>query len=194
MSGDCSSVAPNYSNPMCCGVGHGMDEYGRPLPNPVKYPSAGPNGALGFKPIIDKVRRSRNALSQQQSCFLLHRHHHTAHCTPTQVLPISLTFSTSHDCIDRSSIACHWVIFLFLSSSPLFKAQLTLETKIFTLHRELRFYIKVHAMGLRFQLRMERGISIEAVQQKTKVFGTNYTADEIVDWNRSCGKVTTHHN
>ena len=43
-------------------------------------------------------------------------------------------------------------------------------------------------MGLRFQLRMERGIAIEAVQQKTKVFGTPYTADEIVDWNRSCGK------
>lgn len=55
-----------------------------------------------------------------------------------------------------------------------------------------RLLIKVHAMGLRFQLRMERGISIEAVQQRTKVFGTTYTADEIVDWNRSCGKVRTH--
>lgn len=99
-SGDCSSVAPNHSDPLCCGVGHGMDEYGRALPNPTKYPSSGPAGALGFKSIIDKV----------------------------------------------------------------------------------------HALGLKFQLRMERGIQIEAVQQKTKVFGTDYTADQIVDWNRSCGE------
>ena len=35
---------------------------------------------------------------------------------------------------------------------------------------------QVHAMGLKFQLRMERGIQIEAVQQKTKVLGTAFTA------------------
>ena len=99
-SGDCSSVAPNFTDPACCGVGHGMDEWGRPLPKPHMFPSSGPGGALGFKPIIDKV----------------------------------------------------------------------------------------HSMGLKFQLRMERGIQIEAVQQKTKVLGTNFTADEIVDWNRSCGE------
>jgi hypothetical protein len=99
-SGDCNPVAPNFTDPKCCGLGHGMDAYGRPLPKPEMYPSSGPHGALGLKPIIDKV----------------------------------------------------------------------------------------HAMGLRFQLRMERGIPIEAVQQKVPILGTNFTVDEIADFQTSCGK------
>jgi alpha-galactosidase len=79
-SGDCNPIAPNYSDPLCCGLGHGMDANGRPLPKPDLYPSSGVHGELGLKPIIDKV----------------------------------------------------------------------------------------HAMGLKFQLRMERGIPIEAVQQKVR--------------------------
>ena len=88
LRGGSDTVHPDYREPRCCGVGHGMDEYGRPLPKPSMFPSAGPNGSLGFRSIAGKL----------------------------------------------------------------------------------------HAMGLRFQLRMERGIPIEAVQQRTKVYGTNYTA------------------
>ena len=96
----CAGASPNRSDPHCCGVGHGMDHYGRPLPRPDMFPSSGSNGSLGF----------------------------------TQIT-----------------------------------AQL-------------------HDMGLRFQLRMERGIPIEAVQAKTKVLGTDFTADQIVNPNASCGK------
>ena len=46
----------------------------------------------------------------------------------------------------------------------------------------------MHALGLRFQLRMERGIPIEAVQQKVPILGTNFTVDEIADLTLSCGK------
>ena len=99
-SGDCPGASPNRSDPNCCGVGHGMDEYGRPLPRPDMFPSSGPNGSLGFTQIASQL----------------------------------------------------------------------------------------HAMGLRFQLRMERGIPIEAVQARTKVLGTNFTADQIVNPNASCGK------
>lgn len=99
-SGDCDPISPNFTDPKCCGLGHGMDAYGRPLPKPDMYPSSGPHGALGLKPIIDKV----------------------------------------------------------------------------------------HAMGLKFQLRMERGIPIEAVQQRAPVLGTSFTMDEIADLTLSCGK------
>lgn len=99
MSGDCNPVSPDYHDPKCCGLGHGMDAYGRPLPKPDLFPSSGPHGELGLKPIIDKL----------------------------------------------------------------------------------------HSMGLKFQLRMERGIAIEAVQQKVPIFGTNFTADEIADLTTSCG-------
>lgn len=99
-SGDCDPISPNFTDPKCCGLGHGMDAYGRPLPKPDMYPSSGPHGALGLKPIIDKV----------------------------------------------------------------------------------------HAMGLKFQLRMERGIPIEAVQQRAPVLGTSFTMDEIADLTLSCGQ------
>lgn len=90
-SGDCSSISPNYTHADCCGVGHGMDAHGRPLPKPGLYPSAGAHGELGLKPIIDRV----------------------------------------------------------------------------------------HALGLRFQLRMERGMPIEAVQQKVPILVGQGAADHL---------------
>src|SRR5579862_9128020 len=44
----------------------------------------------------------------------------------------------------------------------------------------------VHSEGLTFGIHMMRGIPRQAVSQKTPVFGTNYTADQIADTTSTC--------
>ena len=45
---------------------------------------------------------------------------------------------------------------------------------------------QAHQRGLRFGLRIWRGIHLSAVKQRSAILGTNYTADEVVRWDRNC--------
>ena len=47
-------------------------------------------------------------------------------------------------------------------------------------------YSKAHGMGFKTMLRIWRGIPLGAVKAKAKVFGTNYTVDQVVRWDRNC--------